>query len=215
MEKKGQTGERNNAVKYLLILDFEATCDVINRPNPQEIIEFPTLLYNVENRVIEDSFHYYIKPNVHTKLSQFCTRLTGITQEQIDNDGIQLKDALQRHNMWLQEANLIPQHKKENCSRHDEIHSFVYLICGDWDLKTCLPSQLEHMNEKVPNHFMKWLNVKKEFAKLYNRKVGGMVDMLNELELELEGRHHSGIDDCHNIARICTKMLENGWFPKL
>lgn len=214
-KKKSKTGESTNAVKYLLILDFEATCDEIKRPNPQEIIEFPTLLYNVENRVIEDTFHFYIKPDVHSELSQFCTNLTGITQEQIDNDGIQLKDALQRHDIWLQEANLIPQHQNGNYNDNDQIHSFVYLTCGDWDLKTCLPRQLEHMNEKVPKYFMNWLNVKKEFAKVYNRKARGMVEMLNMLELELEGRHHSGIDDCHNISRICTKMLEDGWIPKL
>jgi len=29
-----------------------------------------------------------------------------------------------------------------------------------------------------------------------------MVAMLNYLNLELEGRHHSGIDDAKNIARV-------------
>ena len=38
---------------------------------------------------------------------------------------------------------------------------------------------------------------------------------LNILDLELEGRHHSGIDDCKNIARICTKMLEDGWIDSI
>lgn len=204
---------------YILILDFEATCDNTKRPKPQEIIEFPSLLYNVETREIEDVFHFYIKPDVHPNLTQFCTDLTGITQEQIDNDGISLKDALYRHEIWLQEKRLIPLHDfhDEDGSSQDgmhSMHSFLYLTCGDWDLATCLPRQLKHSNDKTPNHFKKWLNVKKEFTKLYGTKARGMAEMLGLLGLELEGRHHSGIDDCHNIAKICTKMLEDGWRPK-
>lgn len=34
-----------SSLKYLLVLDFEATCG--NNIRPMEIIEFPTLLYNV------------------------------------------------------------------------------------------------------------------------------------------------------------------------
>uniref|UniRef100_A0A7S4KAW0 Exonuclease domain-containing protein n=2 Tax=Odontella aurita TaxID=265563 RepID=A0A7S4KAW0_9STRA len=40
-----------------------------------------------------------------------------------------------------------------------------------------------------------------------------MAGMLRELGMELRGRHHSGIDDCRNIARICERMLKDGWVP--
>jgi inhibitor of KinA sporulation pathway (predicted exonuclease) len=53
--------------------------------------------------------------------------------------------------------------------------------------------------------------VKKAFGKLYGRRTNGMLDMLNRLNLELEGRHHSGIDDCKNISRVVQRMLEDGW----
>ena len=33
-----------------------------------------------------------------------------------------------------------------------------------------------------------------------------MVGMLEYLGLQLEGRHHSGIDDSRNIARILAKL---------
>ena len=39
--------------------------------------------------------------------------------------------------------------------------------------------------------------------------------MLTTLKMDLEGRHHSGIDDCKNIGRIATRMLEDGWRPAL
>jgi len=34
--------------------------------------------------------------------------------------------------------------------------------------------------------------------------------MLRDLGIELVGKHHSGIDDARNIARIVTKLLEGG-----
>jgi ERI1 exoribonuclease 3 len=38
-----------------------------------------------------------------------------------------------------------------------------------------------------------------------------MESMLEELELELEGRHHSGIDDSKNIARCVLSLLNIGF----
>lgn len=34
--------------------------------------------------------------------------------------------------------------------------------------------------------------------------------MLTVLKMELQGHHHSGIDDCRNIARIVVRMVEDG-----
>lgn len=35
-----------------------------------------------------------------------------------------------------------------------------------------------------------------------------MLKMLKSLNLPIEGRHHSGIDDAKNIARIVVSLLE-------
>jgi hypothetical protein len=43
--------------------------------------------------------------------------------------------------------------------------NFTFLTCGDWDLKTMLPSQCRHFNLAYPNYFKKWINVKKVFVK--------------------------------------------------
>lgn len=194
-------------IDYLLVLDFEATCSNVKKPEPQEIIEFPTLLLNVKTKKVESIFHYYIKPDVFPTLSDFCKDLTGITQEQV-NDGISLEKALEEHEIWLQSNGLL------NSSSTSSSPSFVYVTCGDWDLKTCLPKQLKYHNTKksgIPSHFKRWINIKKESQKLYGQKAKGMVSALNFLGLEMEGRHHSGIDDSKNIARMCVKMIEDGW----
>lgn len=38
-----------------------------------------------------------------------------------------------------------------------------------------------------------------------------MDDTLNLLNLQLEGRHHSGIDDTKNITRIILELLKHGF----
>ena len=37
-----------------------------------------------------------------------------------------------------------------------------------------------------------------------------MTDMLEKLNIELVGTHHSGIDDSRNIARIVQKLAKDG-----
>jgi len=76
-------------IQYVIVLDFEATCQKKGNPKPQEIIEFPSLLVNVEMGQVESTFHHYIRPDVHPTLLEFCTELTGIRQSQVDK-GISL-----------------------------------------------------------------------------------------------------------------------------
>jgi len=38
-----------------------------------------------------------------------------------------------------------------------------------------------------------------------------MLEMLNILGLRVEGRHHSGVDDSINIARICLQLMKEGF----
>lgn len=66
----------------------------------------------------------------------------------------------------------------------------------------------------LPPPFEHWINIIKSFQKHYRRSKGaGMAKMLRKLKIPLEGRHHSGIDDCKNIARIVMKMQADGWEP--
>ena len=72
------------AMLYLLVLDFEATCDENRGFGPQEVIEFPTVVINTCTLQKEAEFHSYVRPVRNRKLTPFCTSLTGITQEQVD-----------------------------------------------------------------------------------------------------------------------------------
>ena len=105
----------------------------------------------------------------------------------------------------------------------EKMDTHIFVTCGDWDLKTMLPKQLVISDSKLGLDqagraiapYNRWINVKTPFKKQMNlsRANVGMASMLNKLKLELIGRHHSGIDDCHNILRIIQKLREEGWDP--
>ena len=39
----------------------------------------------------------------------------------------------------------------------------------------------------------------------------GMTEMLNALEIPLEGRHHSGIDDSRNLSKVILALLNKNF----
>ena len=89
---------------------------------------------------------------------------------------------------------------------------WTFMTCGNWDLKICLPNETKSKGIKVQKYFCSWINIKKAFpSKKYKvKKVGGMKYMLKVLKLPLVGRHHSGIDDCKNIAACAIKIMKDG-----
>lgn len=253
------------AVDYLAVLDFEATCDDMKpgvpRFEPQEIIELPVMLLNTRTLEIDATFHVYCKPQVHPRLTAFCTELTGITQTMVDA-GVPFVEAIKSLQDWMHEQGLLDdnyqpyeasnrpsnatawsnavkareqkQQARENKQssssdgkangtdskegKEQRKATFLWCTCGDWDLKTMLPMQMALLRQKVPSHFNRWANVKRLFdtwlgsqdKKLKQKHTHGMLNMLEAVGLQLEGRHHSGIDDVHNIARVLAKMLEGG-----
>ena len=88
--------------------------------------------------------------------------------------------------------------------------NYIFVTCGDWDLKTMLPRQCKAFKEEVPAVFQRWLNIKNFYAEATGdggKKKNGTVGMLEGLSLKLEGRHHCGLDDCRNISQILIELL--------
>jgi ERI1 exoribonuclease 3 len=175
---------------YFLILDFEATCDKDVQLSPQEIIEFPVLKINSRTFETKATFHHYVQPDVHKQLSVFCTELTGIIQEQID-DQPNLQQTLQMFDQWMDEQGLLSPDSRS-----------IFVTCGDWDLQTMLQSQCRYLNIQTPAYFRRWINIKKPFCDVTGTYPKGMMQMLKMLQLSHVGKHHSGIDDCRNIGSI-------------
>ncbi|XP_035224497.1 ERI1 exoribonuclease 3-like [Stegodyphus dumicola] len=183
---------------YFLVLDFEATCDSPVNAVPQEIIEFPVLKVNAKTFETESEFHSYVRPVINPQLSKFCIELTGITQEIVDNSLV-FEDVFQDYQNWLHKEGLLKPGVKLTCA-----------TCGDWDLRFMLPMQCKGLRLPVPDFMKRWINVKVSFAELTDTYPRNMMTMIKYCQLQHEGRLHSGIDDCRNIARVLKNLAERG-----
>lgn len=81
--------------------------------------------------------------------------------------------------------------------------TFAFVTCGDWDLKTMVGTQCDLSGIQKPSYFARWINLMSTFKEYTGNKRGiGLARMLSTLGIPLKGHHHSGIDDCRNIASI-------------
>jgi inhibitor of KinA sporulation pathway (predicted exonuclease) len=187
-----------------VVLDFEATCRAGPPPDPQEIIEFPSVLVDGTTFEVLDTFESFVRPVHHPILTEFCSELTSISQSDVDGAPT-FPVVLERHLAWLQEHGLAT-------SEDPPGHPYVLVTCGDWDLRTMLPGQLRAADlGAVPWPYRRWMNLKTPFKRWADPgQPSSMPGMLEALGLELEGTHHRGIDDCRNLARILGRLAEEG-----
>ncbi len=197
---------RPRGVTHAIVLDFEATCRR-EKPqlSPQEIIEFPSVLVDLRDGSTVSEFQRYVRPVHHPLLTAFCTKLTGIEQRTLDEQGVSFDTALGEWLTWVrahgQESQLLDG-------------TAVLVTCGDWDLKTMLPAQCAALDPelRVPPCMRRWCNIKTAFRAAFPdlartaRGPRGMEAMLRMLRIPLTGRHHSGIDDCRNTAKIVLRV---------
>ena len=197
MNNSEQTGNP----KYIAVLDFEATCDNGTDPNwdpnKQEIIEFPVVLIEVESKTVIDTFHSMVQPTIQPKLTDFCTELTSITQQELAGQPV-ITVVVDRFYAW------VTKHK---------LHSDNYylLTCGDWDLQKMWSKQVALCSD-ISNHrlFQRWINIKHIFKEIMGRKAPGMMGMLEVANIQHVGVHHRGIDDVKNIVQLVFWLLSKG-----
>lgn len=188
--------------RYIIVLDFEANCSK-QRVRDHEICEFPCVLLDTTTKRVVDEFRTFVHPVHHRKISDFINGLCGITTKQMYS-GVGWSEAMDMFENWCEKNKL----DKQNA---------IIVTCGDWDLKEMYPRQLMLTNTiySVPTRmkelFEDWCDIK-QIHREYREypKCMGMKRMLEDVELELIGRHHSGIDDCRNTARLCVFLIEKG-----
>ncbi|MBJ7427386.1 MAG: exonuclease domain-containing protein [Bacteroidia bacterium] len=175
----------------ILIVDIEATCweGALPEGMANDIIEIGICLLDVNTGEITDNRGILVKPE-RSVVSTFCTQLTTITQEMLNNEGISFKDACK-----------ILKTEYDSPSR-------AWASFGAYDLnqfkRQCTDQGIGY--PFGPSH----INVKTLFA--LKKKLGheqGMDGALKLLNLDLEGTHHRGVDDAKNIAKIMNWILNN------
>uniref|UniRef100_A0A8C5UFQ1 ERI1 exoribonuclease family member 2 n=1 Tax=Malurus cyaneus samueli TaxID=2593467 RepID=A0A8C5UFQ1_9PASS len=125
-------------------------------------LEFPAVLLNTSTGVIESEFHMYVQPQEHPILSEFCTELTGITQNQVD-EGVPLNICLSQFLKWIQK---IQKEKKiifitdSQSNSTSEAKACAFVTWTDWDLGVCLHYECRRKQLRKPDILNSWIDLK-------------------------------------------------------
>jgi inhibitor of KinA sporulation pathway (predicted exonuclease) len=181
---------REPATRLINIVDVEATCWAGAVPEGQtnEIIEIGLCVVDLVDRARVARERILVRP-VNSRVSEFCTTLTGLTQAEVDG-GVTFAEAC---------AVLVDRHGAA---------SRQWASWGDYDRKQferqC--GALKVGYPFAPGHF----NAKALFATANGRRPMGMARALTYAGLPLEGRHHCGADDAWNIAALVLQLVDRG-----
>lgn len=180
---------KNEAAAYFLVIDLEATCDEEKRIRDRhmEIIEIGSVLVDAETLLPVAEHQTFVKPVRHPVLTDFCKKLTTITQADVEN------------------APGFPE-AIASLARFIDGRDVLFCSWGDYDRRQFEQDAKFH---KVTLPFGgKHLNVKKQFStQLGEERRYGMAGALRRVGLALQGTHHRGIDDARNIARLLPWVL--------
>ncbi|MFC0541963.1 exonuclease domain-containing protein [Kutzneria chonburiensis] len=170
------------------VVDVEATCWEGSPPPGQvsEIIEIGLTVVDLVARERLAKHRILVRPKA-SRVSGFCTSLTGLTQSEVDG-GVSFADAC---------AQLVDEH---------EAGRRGWASWGDYDRKQ-FTRQCRATG--VPYPFgARHTNAKAVFAG--SGRQLGMARALDVVGLLLEGRHHRGDDDSWNIAALVLHMVDRG-----
>ena len=191
----------------IYVVDVEATCwesdpDLNDgeeqNDQPNEVIEIGVAALDMRTRGVFQRASIVVKPR-YTKVSKFCTRLTGWTQEDVDK-GLDIVDALSqfreqfkgtKNHVWCSYGEY-DRHKLSSMTGTPGLHHLYGILAKD------------NPFDQMRAHY----NIKTLMALKHNLKRElGMAKALQFYGLPLEGKHHNGMDDACNIAKITSKVL--------
>lgn len=180
----------------LIVVDIEATCW---EPEPSSnALEYQSEIIEVGICVLDlvaptdDLFNRTQKKSIivkpqHSKVSEFCTKLTTLTQADVDQ-GISLAEA----------CKIIKEEYRAE--------QYTWASYGDYDLNQ-FKSECKSKNIAFP-FGRRHVNIKNILA-LLNRweKEIGLPAALNRLGWEMDGTLHRGVDDAWNIAKLARRVF--------
>lgn len=172
--------------KYVICIDFEATCWSIPRKEDAEIIgnetiynffnendnffsptfqEIGAILLNLTTGDTEDQFHRHVRPTLFPKLSAYCTNLTGITQNLIDRQ----QPFAKFYDEFMQWLDRIKSEKSVLFATPslrraaDDKPSITFCSWSSFDLNFFFKKELQRARINVPSCFKTWIDARRIF----------------------------------------------------
>ena len=186
---------RSKAPRYLVVVDFECTCEDQEEPFVHEIIEFPAVLLDLKTGREVRHFHAFVRPTERPVLSDFCTRLTGIDQATVDKSET-LDRVLVEFGAWL-----------------DEFAGEDYALAADCqsDLRHFLLAECRRKKIRVRDAWRAWVDIGRHLMVHFDlRRPGNLQMKLARVGLTFDGTPHRGLDDARNIGRLALALQARG-----
>ena len=179
-----------------LIVDVESTCwEDSTLPDGQrqgvenmEIIELGCVMCDRDGHRLK-SASFLVRPVDHPNLSDFCQKLTGISQQTI-SEATPFAETIQRFNEWLGLQN----------------SSFIWASWGNYDR---LHLEADSIKRDATPELLKYghLNLRKLWRlTTKQRKKNSLRDALNYHGCSFDGNQHSGLDDAKNTAKLASYL---------
>lgn len=181
----------------LLVFDLELTCwenkredgSLDKTPPPgmeNEIIEFGYVIIDLKTRTISKPESWLIKPK-KSEISEFCTKLTGITQERMDKEGISF----------------------EKFRKIISTRGWRQFPCTSWGYGDIIILREHCEKRKLDCPLSRsFFCCKTLFGTWTGRTKGwGVKNALKKLGLEFEGDQHAAGSDAYNTARILLESI--------
>lgn len=181
----------------IIVLDIEGTCSDNKhwrKQNYSEIISMGVVEIEMSNFKIIPRDNILVKP-IKTRITDYCTMLTGLTQVELDEKGIPFEHAC------LRLKTKYNTHKKIWASFGIKDKMIFRAQC--FATKTEFPMGTQYYD--VRNLSALLLGLKEE---------KGLNETLNMLDMEFDGRSHNSLDDSKNTARILIKLLQGNLTTK-
>ena len=181
-----------NVAKYALVFDLEMTCDQDKDSMKSETIEVGLVVVDMESLEVVDTFESFVKPVLNPVLTRFASKLTGITQEDVDSaDGYE--DVSSRLGDFL-----------------EPYRDAVALQWGTGDMRQIVSDCDLH---NVPNPFgeIKHYDLKKSYGKMYYQKNSiGLRRVMEMLGIERVGDEHRALSDAMMTFEV-MKFIKEKW----
>jgi inhibitor of KinA sporulation pathway (predicted exonuclease) len=173
-----------------IIFDLEATCWLGRPPKGMnEIIEIGAIKVNDYGEAVS-RFTRFIKPSINPVLSDFCKKLTSISQDDVDRSKL-FPNVVEEFMDWI---------------GVDE-ESYYLISWGKYDKQQLMQDCGLHRLD------VEWLkmhyNLKPAYREIKNLKDEPGLKKAVKLEgFEFTGVHHRAISDAENLAKIFIKYFK-------
>lgn len=194
--------------RYLLCIDLEATCDEfpsglseIERKNHQlkvtrdemETIEIGVSVLDMHDNFKQvGSFWRFVRPVLKPTLTPFCTRLTTITQHDVDTAGGYAE---------------VRQQLEEYLAQYEQ-GGYMWCSWGGYDANQLEKDALRLGTQAMLGGIVH-ANAKKWHWKIHHCRAMGLQAAVVAHKLKWQGQCHRGVDDAANLGNLMRQILQH------